>query len=170
MILFQSRLFSSALWTMSNGRQHSQTKDASTTNAFLSGTLDFLANASKETLIACYVALAAVLYMVFGRVGLLLIGIITGAIAHGAPGSAWHGDRTEHGSTSLDLARRSLAWQDDKIATGQAGDAGPLETAAEHHAAPEISCGPATKVAVENLQEAVIRDYVRSVSKAYGPS
>src|SRR5437868_920931 len=44
--------------------------------------LDFLSNASNETLIASLVGLGATTYFVLGRLGLLLIGGVGGVVLH----------------------------------------------------------------------------------------
>lgn len=42
--------------------------------------LEFLSNASNETIGACFAGLAAVTYLILGRIGLVLIGILVGVV------------------------------------------------------------------------------------------
>ena len=55
--------------------------------------LNFLSNASNETLGACFVGLGATTYLVLGRIGLVLIGVVGGVVLH----ATWDGDATDKG-------------------------------------------------------------------------
>ena len=82
--------------------------------------LQFLSEASNETLGACLVGLGATTYLVLGRVGLVLIGVVGGVALH----AHWE-NRTEDGEdvearekeakrrkeVGLDVAQRILDWQ-----------------------------------------------------------
>ncbi|KAK4974801.1 hypothetical protein LTR28_009879 [Elasticomyces elasticus] len=84
--------------------------------------LRFLSTASSETLGACLVGLGAVAYVVLGRVGLVLIGVVAGVVLHatwessiderrgdGAP----EGEKRRRRVLGLDVIRRVLDWRED---------------------------------------------------------
>ena len=59
-----------------NDPSHSTAKD------ILNSILNFLSNASNETLGTCLIALAVAIYLILGRVGLVLIGVLVGVVLH----------------------------------------------------------------------------------------
>ena len=75
-----SALISSAVpndQKLPNDPSHSSATD------ILNSILNFLSNASNETLSACLIALAAATYFILGRIGLVLIGVLFGVVLHG---------------------------------------------------------------------------------------
>ncbi|KAL6712861.1 hypothetical protein ACLMJK_009573 [Lecanora helva] len=127
--------------------------------------LDFLSHASNETLGACIVALCATTWLILGRVGLILIGVVTGVILH----ATWEGNIRDEGSSlevnrrrekGLDVAARVLDWREkkDKEAESDRGIAGDIDS----RAAPHFSgFQKETATALENLTDAITRDYVK---------
>lgn len=133
--------------------------------------LEFLSNASNETLGACIVGLGAVTWLVLGRVGLVLIGIVGGVVLH----ATWEGEigsnendeartlearkRREKG---LDIAARILDWKERREGrleldgVRDTPDAVPLEKELDFAGFP-----PDTKNALTNLVDSIIRDYVK---------
>jgi hypothetical protein len=120
--------------------------------------LKFLSTASTETIGGIAVGLAACTYLILGRVGLVLIGAVGGVVLH----ATWEGQSSTAGSiqdarreTGLEIVKRILDLrearracevdEDDKDVTENSFDGFQPETAA----------------ALNNLVDAVIRDYVK---------
>lgn len=120
--------------------------------------LKFLSTASTETIGGIAVGLAACTYLILGRVGLVLIGALGGVVLH----ATWEGQSSTAGSiqdarreTGLEIVKRILDLrearrayevdEDDKDVTESSFDGFQPETAA----------------ALNNLVDAVIRDYVK---------
>ena len=131
--------------------------------------LQFLSNASNETLGACFVGLGATTYLVLGRVGLILIGVVGGVALH----AAWDHDTAEEDNEdnksltarkrhekSLDIVSRLLDLRGKDAGyrtTEEHRDVIPLDTG-EH----EFDGFPTeTKESLNNFTDAVLRDYVR---------
>ena len=146
--------------------------------AFQNSALHFLSNASNETLGACAVGLAASTYLALGRLGLVLIGAVGGIVLHAhweAQGgyTASEGQDAEQENArkkkelGVEVVKRVLDWRD------RAQDAADRETIAilpngEKNIDAELSKSldysdlpPETKIAVEGLTDAIIRDYVK---------
>ena len=90
--------------------------------------LRFLSNASNETLGACVVGLGATTYLVLGRVGLVLIGIVVGVVIHAAWEGSNQGDN-DGGTASeawtrrekgIDVVQRLLTRREKGNAIGEA--------------------------------------------------
>ncbi|KAH0536246.1 hypothetical protein FGG08_006868 [Glutinoglossum americanum] len=132
--------------------------------------LDFLSNASNETLGACLVGLGATTYFIFGRIGLVIIGIVVGVVLH----ATWEGHGGESGGeavksrearrrreVALDVVERILDWrdkkQDDRSTTEEKVElkVGAAKLVDFSGFAPE------TAAALNDLTDAVIRDYVK---------
>ena len=159
------RSFGEATATPIPGKSYSK-EDA------LNAVLEFLSNASNETLIACFVGLGAVTYVILGRVGLVLIGIAGGIVLH----ATWEGKdegadkdllslekSKKQRETGLDVVQRVLEWRDQKKATAEVdrenvnadillSSRKQLDFASFH---------PATGAALTSFVDAVIRDYVK---------
>jgi hypothetical protein len=142
--------------------------------ALTDSTLHFLATASNETLGACLVGLGAGTYLVLGRVGLILIGVLGGVVLH----ATWEGHAHSHvgdktpvqearkREAGVDVARRVLDWRgkttpgDEKILE----DDDDLDV--RLHSGKELDFSdfrPETAAALTELTDAVIRDYVKCV-------
>lgn len=136
----------------------------------LSHILRFLSTANNETLAACLVALCATTYVVLGRVGLVLIGIVVGVVTH----ATWEEHSQDHigdefkardverrREAGLRIAERVLDWrqsENDKVNL-------PVDDSGTKSQSPgnlNYSCfQPTTEVALTNLTDAVIQDYVK---------
>lgn len=133
--------------------------------------LDFLSDASNETLGACIVGLGAITWLVLGRVGLVLIGIVGGVVLH----ATWEGDiqnntndearalearkRKEKG---LDIAARVLEWKDRREGSREQDGARNTPIAAPSQKELDFAgFPPETKDALTNLVDTIIRDYVK---------
>jgi len=133
--------------------------------------LEFLSTASNETLGACLVGLGATTYFILGRVGLLIIGVAGGVVLH----ATWEkptDDRSRRleerrrKEVGIDVVHRILKWRESRQNEHGDGD--------EEHAPDQVdlyskrtldfTCfRPETAEALNELTDAVIRDYVKQV-------
>lgn len=132
--------------------------------------LEFLANASNESLAACLVGLGASTYFVLGRVGLVLIGIVGGIILHVTweySGQAHDNDHAKafelnrRHEVGLDIVNRVLDWRETRITDQDKDRPEMLRLVSAPRQVDYSDFRPATKVALESLTDAVIRDYVK---------
>lgn len=137
--------------------------------------LKFLATSSNESLAGVFVGLAIATYVLLGRLGLLLIGLVLGVVLH----ASWEGTSDEskpegpdsrnprrRKELALELASRLLDWperargelpngdEDNRQRTVETRDGRP-ETDLDYSA-----FGPRTSVALKALTDAAVRDYV----------
>jgi hypothetical protein len=136
--------------------------------------LHFLATASNETLGACLVGLGAGTYLILGRVGLVLIGVVGGVVLH----ATWEGqiqsseDTQQKGKSSetrkrelgAHVANRLLDWRDKR--EKQDGDADNSDLSLKLYSGKNLDYSdfkPETAAALTELTDAVIRDYVKYV-------
>ncbi len=135
--------------------------------ALTSQILDFLSNASNETLGACIIALGATTWLILGRLGLVLIGIVGGVVLHATwerdgqghtadEANALEGRRREKG---LDVVGRVLDWRQKTK-----GGTGPDDLEVPSQRTLDFSgFRPETSAALTGLTDAVVRDYVKYV-------
>ncbi|KAF7712879.1 Uncharacterized protein PECH_001853 [Penicillium ucsense] len=142
-------------------------------------TLDFLASASNETLIGVLVALVCVIYAVFGRLGLLLIGMGAGVLLH----ASWEGSLSTGSSIgastaprkrqelALEVSQRLLDWPRQASAEHLTATVSKENKHAGVIAAPEdltaadleyATFRPATAAALRSFTDAVVTDYVKN--------
>jgi hypothetical protein len=132
--------------------------------------LRFLSTASNETLGACLVGLGTTTYLVLGRVGLVLMGVVGGVVLH----ATWEGsahdaskavEERRRKETSLDVARRVLDWRHhDGSAEAEEDEDDEISTRLEvqpRKMSDFSAFRPETEAALNELTEAVIRDYVQ---------
>lgn len=134
--------------------------------------LQFLSNASNETLGACLVGLGATTYLVLGRVGLVLIGVVGGVILH----ATWEENNqnqtneniralevTKKRERGLDVIERILDWRERRneggFENGHLHDHDSRYTVASEEDFSGFQ--PAVRTALKSLTDAVIRDYVK---------
>lgn len=143
-----------------------QTNQTSLLQTLTDRTLHFLAHASNETLGACLAGLGASTYFVFGRVGLVIIGVAGGVVLH----ATWEGirgdDRDEsikrreqqrRKETGVELARRLL----DLRLSGETAE--DERENAKLNASSQLDFSrfePETAAALDTFANAVIKDYV----------
>ncbi|KAL9106512.1 MAG: hypothetical protein Q9227_008491 [Pyrenula ochraceoflavens] len=136
-----------------------------------SATLNFLSNASNETLGACAVGLCATTYLVLGRVGLVLIGAVGGVVLHatweGSPGdsdSDSHADRKRRREVGVEVAKRVLDWRGKDQLSEPVFEQNGTENASSVNQKTDFAhFKPATRAALTSLTDAVVRDYVNPV-------
>jgi hypothetical protein len=145
--------------------------------AFADGALHFLATASNETLGACLVGLGAGTYLVLGRVGLLLIGVVGGVVLHATWERHAHGDAVDIGAqqetrrreVGVHVARRVLDWRDEK-AQKQKDEDGEGDMDVLLYSGKQLDYSefrPETAAALTELTDAVVRDYVKYVKRLF---
>lgn len=160
---------------------HKIPNDASAVDvkALTDRTLRFLATASNETLGACLVGLGAGTYLILGRVGLVLIGVVGGVVLHATWEGQSHGDSNtdEQGKSAearrrelgLDIAHRVLDWRGTRAAeNGARRDIGS-DLSLKLYSGKTLDYfefKPQTAAALTELTDAVIRDYVKYVPGA----
>ncbi|KAF1830386.1 hypothetical protein BDW02DRAFT_534204 [Decorospora gaudefroyi] len=139
-------------------------------------TLHFLATASNETLGACLAGLGAGTYLILGRVGLVLIGVVGGVVLH-ATWEGHHGDIKQTNGKSAearrrelgaDIAQRVLDWRSAKTQhKGDGDDDGEKDRSdfnVQLYSGKQLDYSafkPETAAALTELTDAVIRDYVK---------
>ncbi|KAJ4346383.1 uncharacterized protein N0V89_010312 [Didymosphaeria variabile] len=138
--------------------------------ALLDRALVFLSTASNETLGACLVGLGAGTYLILGRVGLLLIGVVGGVALHATWESHAHGDHGAEKSQDLrrkelgvDIAHRVLSWREQRD-KGSSQDDDDADLSVKLYSGQELDFSdfrPETAAALTELTDAVIRDYVK---------
>lgn len=137
--------------------------------------LAFLSTASNEQLGMVMGGLALATYLVLGRLGLLLIGTVTGVVLHAYWEESLHEresqldleqSRRRRKELALEVASRLLEWPSRKDDSAEADEEGETEDAGEPAGAgAEFSnLPPATAAALSTLTDAVIRDYVLYVA------
>ncbi len=136
--------------------------------------LQFLINADNETLGACGIGLCAVIYIVFGRIGLIFIGMVGGVLLHAswerAIGSVTDDnvEKEEYNrrrEVGFDVAARVLGWRLNHGSAGGDDQDGEMDrlNALSFSQKQQTFVGfqPATREALSRLVDAVIRDYIR---------
>ncbi|TAQ89417.1 hypothetical protein B7494_g2296 [Chlorociboria aeruginascens] len=119
--------------------------------------LKFLSSASTGTLSAITVGLIACTYLLLGRLGLLLIGALGGIVLH----ATWEGQNIENTrrENGLDVVRRVLDLRDAQASSHVLDEDDSRED-------DELSCcgfegfAPETAIALNELVQSVVRDYV----------
>lgn len=130
-----------------NSLPESKTSKAEDDSELVTKALRFLASASTETLVAIALGLSACTYLVLGRIGLVLIGVVGGVVLH----ATWEGQnaastedaRREKG---LDVVKRILDQRDSKTLVKDKGDAIDATSSFE-------GFKPETSVAMKELVE-----------------
>ena len=138
---------------------------------FQNSALQFLSNASNETLGACAVGLAASTYLVLGRLGLVLIGAVGGIVLHatweGQNGTDTQGDsqvrnQKRRRELGIEVTKRVLDWRDEKYAQHQNNEDENDRTIAALGSADDFTqFQPETRAALNEFTEAIIGDYVK---------
>ncbi|KAL8733437.1 MAG: hypothetical protein Q9166_002063 [cf. Caloplaca sp. 2 TL-2023] len=135
--------------------------------------LQFLSTASNETLGACLVGLGASTYVVLGRVGLVLIGIVGGIVLHATweEPSGQSDDqakstqaRVRRREDGLNILHRVLDWRAGHDSIEFNANEGDNENRVKSSTLKQSDFSdfePATGAALTGLIDAVIRDYVK---------
>ncbi|KAK7509897.1 PXA domain-containing protein [Phyllosticta citriasiana] len=133
--------------------------------------LRFLSTASNETLGACLVGLGGVTYLVLGRVGLVLMGVVGGIVLHAqwenniqelfGDETARAGEEKRRKETSLDVLKRVLDLQAQKQSESARRDDDLDVQLFSGKQLDYSTFQPETAEALDELTDAVIRDYVK---------
>lgn len=130
--------------------------------------LEFLSTASNETLGACLVGLGATTYFVLGRVGLVIIGVAGGVVLHAtwekAAGDGTRSIEERRKEVGLDVIHRVLKWREEREDGRGEGDETAVPDRIDLQSERKLDFEgfrPETKAALEELTDAVIRDYVK---------
>ncbi|KAJ5295189.1 hypothetical protein PENANT_c048G02830 [Penicillium antarcticum] len=131
--------------------------------------LDFLSTSSNETLLGVFALLTLVTYVVLGRIGLVLIGVVLGVVLHASwegPGPASEGSRAQNKrrELALEVSSRLLDWPKQDSSALTQGDNDGSTTVPEDLSSADLDYAtfqPATASALKTLTDAVIRDYVQ---------
>lgn len=157
----------------SNATMAKVTEDATVNlQELISFILRFLSDASNETLAACFIGLGASTYIVFGRLGLILIGVVGGVILHASweehskaqiDGGFIVSETKNRRERGLDVIRRILDGPGNSRVTDTGGElALNQENSSLSSSEPGFSSfEPGTAAALASLTDAVIRDYVK---------
>lgn len=149
------------------------TEDASVNfQVLISYILRFLSDATNETLAVCFIGLGASTYIVFGRLGLVLIGVVGGVILHATweDHSKNQGDEDVKVSDTKDRRERGLyiiqrildGPGNSRAADSESGLAqNQEETSLSSSEVDLSSLELGTAAALASLTDAVIRDYVK---------
>lgn len=150
-------------------------------NALADRVLAFLATSTNETLGACLVGLGVSTYLVLGRVGLVLMGVVGGVVLHATWEGSAHTNHADHtgprGSNpaarrhelGIDVARRLLDWRDARPAGQDQRDDDRSDLDLRLYAGKALDFSdfqPETAAALTELTDAVIRDYVKYAGTA----
>ncbi|PKX98576.1 PX domain protein [Aspergillus novofumigatus IBT 16806] len=134
--------------------------------------LRFLSSADNLTLTWFVASLAIVTYVLLGRIGLLLIGLVAGVTLHAsweAADTGLRGDPTGTSSIyrrkelSLNIANRLLQLSSRRPSEPKSNNGGIIAEAAEGLSEPDLDFSgfpPKTAAALRSLTNAVIKDYV----------
>lgn len=129
--------------------------------------LQFLSNANNETAIASLIGLAIATYFVFGRLGLLLIGIILGVVLH----ASWEikecnnttqlklQKRKQLKRTGLEVVDSLLQWRAEVNDIQQGHQAGNTNYENNYDVG-NLNALPKTAGAIELLKDAILQNYV----------
>ncbi|KAJ9395154.1 hypothetical protein DTO282F9_7963 [Paecilomyces variotii] len=121
--------------------------------------LHFCSAASNEAIVAAGVCLAAVTVILFGRIGLVLVGIVAGIILHASWGDAYL--QSHGGVPRRELARRLLDWPKKEFEDNEISQDTALSRRSSRVAVDYSKLPPATAAALNSLTDAIIRDYVK---------
>ena len=139
--------------------------------------LAWLSSATNEQLGACLVGLGASTYLVFGRVGLVFIGVVGGVVLHatwegsngnGAVGETRLQESARRREVGIDVAKRLLDWREGKSSaqtSEEDSDALGIDNGAPINAADFSDFKSETASALNDFCEAIVRDYVKFVGR-----
>ncbi|KAJ5990878.1 hypothetical protein N7499_011425 [Penicillium canescens] len=143
--------------------------NTASTKELVNFALNFLSTSSNETLLGVFALLILVTYVVLGRIGLVLIGIVLGVVLHASwdgPDSVSEGSRAPNRrrELALEVSSRLLDWPKRDGASLAQGDNDGSMSVPEDLSPADLDYAtfqPATASALKTLTDAVIRDYVQ---------
>lgn len=132
--------------------------------------LHFLSHASNETIGACLVGLGATTYLVLGRVGLVLIGLVGGIALHASWDAHDESDRVvarekelrKKRELGLEVVQRVFKWKSERSATDDESDVEEQDVTVLAKRRLDFSAfRPETAAALTAFTDAILRDYVK---------
>lgn len=152
----------SGKWDNSHSRDH--VPNPTQSKVLIDLALDFLSTSSNEALLCAFAFLIAATFIILGRVGLLLSGLVLGIILH----ASWEGvgngsanDAKRKRELALEVSRRLLDWPQPKSnEIGKEDDAKTTEETSETDL-DYSTFKPATAAALRSLTDATIDNYVK---------
>lgn len=138
---------------------------------FTDKALHFLSQASNETIGACLVGLGATTYLILGRIGLVLIGLVAGIALH----ASWDAQGESDGAAAketeskkkreigLEVVQRVFKWKAEAPFVQDESEANEAETKAvvSKKKLDFSAFQPETATALGAFTDAIIRDYVK---------
>ncbi|KAJ5591761.1 uncharacterized protein N7459_002130 [Penicillium hispanicum] len=138
---------------------------------FLDFTLNFLSESNNETIVGVFILLAIVIYIILGRIGLLIIGVVLGILLHASWEGTTYEDKDHKSQVSrkrrelaLEVSQRLLDWPKRAAVTELVDKGGTILAASEKLSATDLEYAtfqPATAAALTAITDAVIGDYVK---------
>ncbi|KAI5306824.1 hypothetical protein KEM56_006942, partial [Ascosphaera pollenicola] len=140
-------------------------------STYLDNILDFLASADTNTLAVVFAVAFVLTYTVFGRLGLILIGVVAGVVLQGF----WEGGNQEDQSIAArhrrelnaELAARVLRWHDEDRLVEMTQE-NSIRSAGERLDYTDFH--PAVSAALASFTEAAVRELVESWYNGLLPS
>ncbi len=140
---------------------------------FTSQVLAFFSTANNDTLVALLVGLGAMTYFILGRIGLILMGVVIGLLLQATWEEAVNSQSFTHDiieevrktrkQQGFTLLERVLDWREGKKGDDGIGDGDILGQSSSMIASAELDFSdfpPSTAAALDDLAQAIIRDYV----------
>ncbi|KAB2579999.1 hypothetical protein DBV05_g1461 [Lasiodiplodia theobromae] len=139
--------------------------------------LKFLSTATNETLGACLVGLGATTYLVLGRVGLVLIGVVGGIVLHAQWEGSLHGFPDDATRAAEDRRRKEIGLDIIKRVMDVRAQSKDAQSSRRRDSDVDIQLfsgkqldysafQPETSAALTDLTDAIVRDYI---NHWYGP-
>lgn len=143
--------------------------DGDRVKQLLDTALCFLSTCSNETLLLVLFCLMGTTYIVFGRLGLLLIGMALGVALHASWVGMDHSNSSENTiigrkQLSLSIVHKLLNWEGTYPVKADSNAHGAGEDHYRAHSVSDVDVlplGPITASALHSLIEAAMRDYVK---------
>ncbi|KAJ5770768.1 uncharacterized protein N7511_002819 [Penicillium nucicola] len=143
--------------------------NSASTKELINLALEFLSTSSNEALLGVFSLLTLVTYVILGRIGLVLIGVVLGVVLHASwegPVSSSEGSRgpKKRRELALEVSSRLLDWSKRDSATKTQSNNDGSMTGPEGLSSADLEYAtfqPATASALKTLTDAVIRDYVQ---------
>lgn len=138
--------------------------------------LKFLSTATNETLGACLVGLGATTYLVLGRVGLVLIGVVGGIVLHAQWEGSLHGFPDDATRAAEDRRRKEIGLDIIKRVMDVRAQSKDAQSSRRRDSDVDIQLfsgkqldysafQPETSAALTDLTDAIVRDYIKCVTR-----
>ena len=142
---------------------HSKSDTANTAQSLIDFVLDFLSTSSNEVLILIFLFATSAVYILFGRLGLLLIGLVSGIVLH----ASWEGGRDvtdRKRELSLGVPKGLVDWPERKSVGVENENGHDLVERTDGILKVDLDYStfqPATAAALRSFTDAAIDNYVK---------